>query len=78
MVYDNRTHQVTDYCIVADGTSGSDPIWSPYSQMFFVHMRIKNGDGSFSGSTILVDVVQNMAYSISREPMLLEWMNSIP
>lgn len=78
MIYDNRTNQVTDYCIVADGTSGSDPIWSPDSQMLFVHMRIKKDDGSFGGSTILVDITQNMAFNISREPKLLEWMNSIP
>ncbi len=78
MIYDNRTNQVTDYCIVADETSGSDPIWSPDSQMFFVHMRIKKGDGSFSGSTILVDIIHDAAYQISRKPKLLEWMNSIP
>jgi hypothetical protein len=78
MLYDNRTNQVTDYCIVSDGTSGSDPIWSPDSQMFFAHMRIKKDDGSFSGSTILIDIVQNVAYEISREPKPLEWMNSMP
>lgn len=78
MIYDNRTHQVTDYCIVADGTSGSDPIWSPDGQMFFVQMRIKIENGSYRGATILVDIAQNMAYSISRETKLLEWMNSMP
>lgn len=78
MIYDNRISQVTDYCIVADETSGSDPIWSPDSQMFFVHMRIKKDDGSFGGSTILVDVVQNTAYNISREFKPLEWMKSLP
>jgi hypothetical protein len=41
-------------------------------------MRIKKDDGSFGSSTILVNVAQNTAYNISREPKLLEWMNSIP
>jgi Tol biopolymer transport system component len=78
MIYDIPANQVTDYCIVADGTSGSDPIWSPDSQKFFTHMRIKKDDGSFGGSTILIDVIQSKVFNISREPKLLEWMNSIP
>jgi hypothetical protein len=78
MIYDNRANQVIDYCIVADGTSGSDPIWSPDSQMFFVHMGIKKDDGSFGGLTVLIDIAQNVAYEISSEPKPLEWMNSTP
>jgi dipeptidyl aminopeptidase/acylaminoacyl peptidase len=78
MIYDTRTNQVTDFCITAEETSGSDPVWSPDSQMFFAHVPIIKDDGSFSSATILVDIAQNTAYSLSREPKPLEWMNSTP
>lgn len=78
MIYNVHTNQVIDSCVIAHETSGSSPVWSPDSQAFFVHFGIKKDDGSYSGSTVLVNIGKAIAFRISREPKPLDWMNSIP
>ncbi len=69
-VLDVRNRVVTDYCITTEGFFAHPPIWSPDGQF----IAFANTDKDKTVQVIVIDIYENLAFSIAEDAVPVGWL----